>query len=241
MPHLMNLSVLRRFSQIDNIENHTFFPQPLTADSTVIDLGANLGRFSRAIAARFGLRCYGVEANPNLFAQLKSYAHDRLQFFSFAINGQDAPITLNLSSDITSSSVASAVVPDANGQVTVPGKTLSTFLAEQGLGTIDLMKVDIEGAEVALFGSMSDEMLRNVKQITIEFHDEHGFITHEQFCQLRDRLLSVGFHGIQFSPNNTNWLFFRPEIAGPVRRAYVKYIVRNIRGVMRRLGFRYDD
>ncbi|CAN5659674.1 hypothetical protein BH09PLA1_BH09PLA1_22650 [soil metagenome] len=236
----MSHRLLQRFSKIDNIENHTFFPQSLSTDSVVIDLGANLGRFSTAIARRYGLRCFGVEPNPALFEQLRPHNTDRLQFFHFAINGSDGPIVLNVSGEITTSSVITAKVPDAKGQVEVPGKMLGTFLREQGISGVDVLKVDIEGAEVGMFDSLSDESLRKIRQITIEFHDHHGFITREQMQAIRRRLRDLGFHGIKFSPNNTNWLFFQPEVAGPLRRFYVKYIVRNIRGPMRRLGFRYD-
>jgi len=91
-----------------------------------------------------------------------------------------------------------------------------------------------------MFRSTPDELLRNIGQITIEFHDHHRFMSVADFEEIRDRLFSVGFGGIKFSPNNTNWLFFRSEMSGPLRTAYVRHLVRNARGVFRRLGFRND-
>lgn len=232
--------LLRRISSIDNIENHTFLPYPLTPDSVVVDLGANLGHFSTKIVSRYGLRCVGVEANPTLYQNLRATHDPRLTFLNFAVGGEDAPVTFHVSGDITASSVVDFGVPDAQGTVTVPGRTLATLLRDAGLDQVDLMKVDIEGAEVAMFAAAPDDLLRRIRQITIEFHDQHGSMTHDQFRQIRDRLLGLGFRGIKFSPNNTNWLFFRSDLAGPLRTAYVRYAVRNLRGVLRRLGFRND-
>jgi hypothetical protein len=57
------------------------------------------------------------------------------------------------------------------GTVTVPGVTLATLVDRLGLARIDLMKVDIEGAEIALFDAAPDDLLRSIAQITVEFHD----------------------------------------------------------------------
>jgi FkbM family methyltransferase len=237
-------ALLRAISTIDNIETHTFFPDRLGPASVVVDLGANCGRFSRKIAQRYGLRAFGVEANPALYANLQAMEADspggRVRFFNFAISNQDAPVCLHVSGEIETSSIASSAVPDARGQTTVPGKTLATFLREIDVSRVDLLKVDIEGAEVGMFRTTSDELLRNIGQITIEFHDHHRFMSVRDFEEIRDRLFSAGFRGIKFSPNNTNWLFFRNEVAGPARTVYVRHVVRNVRGVLRRLGLRND-
>jgi FkbM family methyltransferase len=238
-------SLLRTVSTIDNIETHTFFPDRLGPDSVVLDLGANCGRFSQKIARRYELRTFGVEANPALYENLKRIEADpasvgRVRFFNFAIAGTDAPVRLHVSGEIETSSIASSAVPDAQGEAVIPGKTLATFMREINVTRVDLLKVDIEGAEVAMFRSTPDDLLRNIGQITIEFHDHHGFMSVADFEEIRDRLFSVGFGGIKFSPNNTNWLFFRSEMSGPVRTAYVRHLVRNARGVFRRLGFRND-
>src|SRR5205823_3461478 len=123
--------------------------------------------------------------------------------------------------------------------VVIPGRTLASLLSECSVEHVDLLKVDIEGAEVPLFAATPDELLKRIRQITIEFHDDAGVITREESEQIRQRLRNLGFSGIKFAPNNSNWLFFRPELAGPVTRTYVRYFVRNIRGACRRMGLRW--
>ncbi|PSB43645.1 hypothetical protein C7B67_23565 [filamentous cyanobacterium Phorm 6] len=58
-----------------------------------------------------------------------------------------------------------------HGEISVDGITLETFLNHQKIELVDLLKIDIEGAEEAVFNSTTDATLCNVKQITIEFHD----------------------------------------------------------------------
>jgi FkbM family methyltransferase len=224
---------------VDSIENHTFFPHALRAGDVVIDLGANRGEFSRGIVARYGVRCFGVEPNPNLFGKL--VGDEKTRFVQFAVTPVDGPVTLHLSEDVTSSSVVREDVPLKQGDVQVSGKTLATFLKDQEIGgDVSLIKVDIEGAEVGMFGSMSDDLVRRFAQFTIEFHDDHRLMTTEQFEQIRDRLFGLGFNGIRFASNNTNWLFFQPKkvSVGPLRTLYVRHVIRNLRGALRKMGYR---
>jgi hypothetical protein len=62
------------------------------------------------------------------------------------------------------------------------------------------LKVDIEGAEAALFNSTSDATLCNVKQITIEFHDSvPGSISTEEVNKIVNRFKRLGFVCLPFS------------------------------------------
>ncbi|WP_242725383.1 FkbM family methyltransferase [Microcoleus vaginatus] len=61
----------------------------------------------------------------------------------------------------------SASVYGLQGEISVDGITLETFLNNQRIELVDLLKIDIEGAEEAVFNSTSDATLCNVKQITI--------------------------------------------------------------------------
>jgi len=232
--------ILQFITRASSLENHSFIASSLGANSVVIDLGANTGFFTREISKRLGVRSYGIEANPNLCEKLKS--DDRTTFHNVAICDHDGPIQLNLSNDHTSSSVVSNAVPDARGTVTVQGVTLAGFMKAQGISKVDLLKVDIEGAEVPLFKSLDDVTLKTIPQISIEFHDDHGFITPAEGQSIRDRLVQLGFWGIKFASNNTNWLFYQPGVlgVGKIEHLYMANVVRNVRGGLRRFGIRPD-
>src|SRR5437016_3700720 len=84
-------------------ERHTFDAQDLSLQSVVLDLGANVGGFSRSILDEFGCRCYAVEANPRLCAQIK--AHPKLSLFNLAIAANSGTLPFHLSENPEASSL----------------------------------------------------------------------------------------------------------------------------------------
>lgn len=76
-----------------------------------------------------------------------------------------------------------------NGGEKIEVTTISTILRENEIETIDLLKVDVEGAEKEIFEDTKiDEWLKKVKVIAIEIHDEFD-------CRLsiESKLVSSGF------------------------------------------------
>lgn len=72
----------------------------------------------------------------------------------------------------------------------VVAKTLPTILAEQGIDSIDYLKIDCEGAEYDIFEGISDELFKKVKKIALEYHElQPG----QKVSKLVDRLKKVGF------------------------------------------------
>lgn len=58
------------------------------------------------------------------------------------------------------------------GKVTVPAITLEKFITDQGIQfPIDILKIDIEGAEVDAINTLPSSILQRIKQIPVEFHD----------------------------------------------------------------------
>jgi FkbM family methyltransferase len=66
--------------------------------------------------------------------------------------------------------------------------TLADALPCEEYGTIDVLKIDVEGMEHAVVNGMTDELLSRVRQIIIEVHDVENRIE-----EIRDRLVSAGF------------------------------------------------
>lgn len=72
--------------------------------------------------------------------------------------------------------------------VTVEGYTLNRVLNERNLNEVDLLKVDIEGAEYPLFKETPESVMRRFKRIGLEYH-ANGAIK-----ELFDRVESAGSH-----------------------------------------------
>ncbi len=216
------------------LRGHTFMPAPLGPASTVVDLGANVGDFSTLIRRSYGCRVIAVEANPQLVERVR--AIEGVEALHAAVTDRSGEIELMLSDNPE----ASTVLPGGQGmqlngsRVRVPTCTLEEVLAKHAVEHVDLLKVDIEGAEVPVLLSTPEALLRRIDQITMEFHDFCGLVTPEQLAAVVERLESLGFDGLRFGSDNMNWLFVRrrAEGIGSLRRLYVKHVVRNARSMM---------
>lgn len=117
------------------------------------------------------------------------------------------------------------------------GVTLGTLMARAGIETIDLLKIDIEDAEVGLFEAASDGLLSNITKITVEFRDfVPGVISTHQVEEIKERLQGFGFYAIKFSRSlNTDVLFINRRRSRMSRAEYwyTKYIVKYSRGIYR--------
>ena len=58
------------------------------------------------------------------------------------------------------------------GEIIVAGKTLQDFLRENKISLpVDILKIDIEGAEIETLSNLPDHILDGFGQMAIEFHD----------------------------------------------------------------------
>jgi FkbM family methyltransferase len=229
-------------SLIVTISGHTFLPRSIRKDGTVVDLGANRGYFARQIISRYGaIRYFAVEANPYLAASLAQEV-PAIRVRHAAVTDQNTMITLNLSRNCEQSSIVESVAGEGASQVSVPGRTLDAILRENEIDEIDLLKVDIEGAEVGVFSAVSDDTLAKISQITIEFHDFLGAYSPEAVLLMVERFRQCGFCGVRFSRSNMNWLFFNPGRCGvgTLAMLYIKHVLPYVRWFRLAIGLDRD-
>ena len=137
----------------------------------VIDGGANVGGFSRGMVDRFGCLCYAVEPVPELFARIPE--DPRVRRFPLALGGGDGEVVLHLSGNPEANSADPAIAAGfgSRGTLVASLASLESFLTRAGLDGADLLKLDIEGSEIALLENAGEATLRRIGQITVEFHD----------------------------------------------------------------------
>lgn len=177
---------------------HHFIGSWLAPDAVVIDLGANRGYFAQEVNAAYGCTCYALEAMPDLYAAIPKT--EKIHPFHYAIAPTNAPITFNVSDQEESGSLHALPTAMITETITVPGITLEKFMADQGIEQVDLLKVDIEGAEIELFQTLSDETLGKIKQIAVEFHDFLDYFEdHAAIATIKTRLEALGFACIVYS------------------------------------------
>jgi len=215
------------------VENHTFLPGYFRERPVVLDFGLNQGNFAMTVISRYGARVLGAEPSSELFAALPR--NPMLSAQNVAIGGSDGPALLGLYRERCASLCAGA--NDAsNGAETVMVWSLRTFLERTGVETVDLLKVDIEGAECDLLESaLSDDLLR-CGQITVEFHDFMIAALGPRVEAAKLRVASAGFHRINFSLNNGDVLFVRRDLMPAAGALFLKGPVKYAMGAARRTG-----
>ena len=140
---------------------------PETERTTVVDAGAHVGTFA-AMAAGHARRVIGVEPNPAnielLTENLARNGIDNVEVLEAAIWPEPGEISLAVDGPTSSSSI----VVGGGTTVTVPTISLSDLIDR--VGAVDLLKMDIEGAEFEVLCRTPPETLRQIDVIVGELH-----------------------------------------------------------------------
>lgn len=198
--------------KIENIAGHSFVGDWLPANPIVVDLGANTGRFSLHLIGRFNAKVYAAEAEPVLYQSLVDLGNPALQIKHAAITDRNGELVLNVYEGRCASAYRPLSAVESLEAKVVPAKSLESFLNEYGLDYLDLLKVDIEGAELDVMTEASDSTLLRARQITVEFHE---FLYPEMRLSIetiKQRLSRLGFYVIDFSLMNGDVLFIHPAM-----------------------------
>lgn len=147
---------------------HTFLVNLIKASGVVLDFGVNNGWFSQWIAQHTQARIYGYEADPRLFIRLP--AVDNATFLNVAVAADDGTLPFFLGDSMCSSCVY-AQVAGKDGQISIPANCIETIMRRHGIQDIDLIKMDIEGAELPILKKLPAEIASHIKQVTVEFHE----------------------------------------------------------------------
>lgn len=178
---------------------------------TFVDLGANIGSFSLTVTKRFpDARGIAVEASPDTFAWLRKNLSGNVcardvKPLNAAVVGASAGATVNLAFN-PSASWLSMVGASANPTVVVQTITVDDVLSMVP-GTIDLLKIDIEGSEHGVFRTARPETLGRVTSLVLEYHKTEDAMTLEDIVQ---RLADSGLreYGRQVQDNECTLLWF---------------------------------
>ena len=214
------------------VRGHTFYSKRLNRTSTVVDLGANQGAFSNYVASKYQCAAFAVEASPALFARIESTA--LVHKYNYAVASHDGAVAFYESSSIEAGNIIGPKSNSTGNRIEVPARSFRSLILELGLQEIDLLKIDIEGAEIQMFDTLQDQDLLAVKQLTVEFHDAVRIpnVSTREVKRTRDRIVALGFEGVAMGRNNCDWLFYNDKklCLPPSAKRYLgfrKQLVRN--------------
>lgn len=184
VPALLSLrevgSDIMTFTEVIREQVYRSILEKLARVETVIDLGANIGLASLYFAGHYPrARVLAVEPNPPTYAilaaNLKSLVEaGRARTLRAAVWGSEKRLVAAdraKADEAHYSAFATSEADEAHDGETMQGFPITRIIADSGFERVDLLKVDIEGAEVELFkGDLG--WLKQVGALAIEFHDD---------------------------------------------------------------------
>ena len=173
-------------AMVDEIFDRQMYLFPAGPAPVIIDAGANIGVSVLFFRGRYpGAKISAYEADPRLFAYLASNVDgtDVRSAGTDLVNKAvwDSETTLTFVSEGANAGRVDGIGADAVGhRIAVPTVRLRDLLATP----VDLLKIDVEGAEVTILADCADR-LSNVAYLFVE---HHSFADKPQDL---DRLLSI--------------------------------------------------
>ncbi len=139
----------------------------------IVDLGGNIGLASTWLLNTFPrAKIVSIEANrdnyPSLEANLAPYG-DRATIVKGGVWWRKTPLALVRRDSDADAQVREAQAGDNPADI-LDGWDVPALMERGGFSQIDLLKIDIEGAEVDLFLKGADRWLPQVRNLSIELH-----------------------------------------------------------------------
>jgi FkbM family methyltransferase len=219
-----------------------FLSRYIPAEAVVFDVGGNLGRFSRSLALRQEGRgmiyCFEPLPYNHSLARKALRRFKNVKVFSTALSAESGTTSFFVPVKKTSKRIGIAyghmghlncekyfaAADDRDVyQVNVPTETLDRVMAQERLGRLDFLKVDVEGAEGLVFRGGLDSIARFKPAIYCEiapgFPERVGLTAPTTIAPL----LGLGYHMFIITagdklercheclPGLENYLFLHPE------------------------------
>lgn len=146
------------------------YDYPLTASSTVLDVGAYVGAFSEGIHEKYKCKVVAFEPVKRYFevARLKSVGRPGTAVYNMGVGPADAQLEMAVAGDWSSLHL----LDKTNEHEVVEIRDVSRVFYELlGGAHVGLMKINIEGAEYALLEAMLERgLLEHVDYLQVQFH-----------------------------------------------------------------------
>jgi FkbM family methyltransferase len=187
----------------------------LNQDSVVYSFGVgDDASFDIALVDRFGLTVHAFDPTPRVVSWVQAQRFPpQFKFQAFGIASQDGNISFfppRNPSHISHSVLAEA--GSSGPAITVPVKRLGTIMKELGHSRIDVLKMDIEGAEYPVLADIEQSGIRP-RQILVEFHHRLPGVGATKTKEAIAALRRIGYALFWVSPSGEEFGFIRGERA----------------------------
>jgi len=141
----------------------------LTEKSVVMDLGGYEGQWASDIFSKYGCTIYVFEPCARFYNEIadRFVNNNKIEAFNFGLGVIKEQVQLAVQDD-----GSSVYRNDSNETESVQIIPFESFLDQYNIDEIDLLKINIEGAEYGLMEHLLDLNLAGIiKNVQIQFHD----------------------------------------------------------------------
>ncbi len=171
----------------DQIADNWLYQYRPASGDVVFDIGAGIGE-EAVVLGHMGCRVVSIEAHPRTFRCLAktvaASAMGNVRPLQCAIMDRDGEITIGDTDDHLANGIG------ASDGVRVPARSVASLCAELGIGTIDFLKMNIEGAEREAVHGFGDVAIRHM---VISCHDFLGVDALRTMAPVRAALEAQGY------------------------------------------------
>jgi FkbM family methyltransferase len=141
----------------------------LDANSTVFDLGGYEGQWTSNIFSKYGCNVFVFEPIVEYAQQIqvRFRQNAKIQVFPFGLGPSDCQLPISKKLD-----QSSVVLQDGEIVMASFREATQFITGDLGLSHVDLMKINIEGAEYDLLQHLiAQQWITNISNLQIQFHD----------------------------------------------------------------------
>lgn len=141
----------------------------LDENSIVFDLGGYIGEYAEKIYSRYNSHIYIFEPYPSFFEVIENKFRYNKKILPFNFGLSNDNFVTNVKNEGTGTSIKNSI---SNIGKKVQVRNISEFIAENNVGHIDLMKINVEGSEYEILPELiKSDIILKVKNLLIQFHE----------------------------------------------------------------------
>jgi FkbM family methyltransferase len=199
----------------------TFFKKSIRSTDVCFDIGGNIGYFSMLMSKLanngkvhvfepipLNASLIAVNANLNNF--------DNIIINNVAVGSESGECQFSVSMDSAYSSMKATGRIAEEKSITVPMITINDYLQANHVTKVDILKVDVEGAEGAIIDAASS-LLRNTatrpRIVLLELFDENLKPFGTTALTIVNQMIDYGYKAFVLSKNNGDLIEFKSDMA----------------------------
>jgi FkbM family methyltransferase len=174
----------------------------------VFDIGANVGLWTKYILSRNAKKVYCFEPNKKALNHLKNTLNNNqnVTIIDKAIYQENTSLKFYVNEE---NSLISSLIAESGHSPSydVTAITLEEAIKDSNEEKIDLIKIDVEGAEFGIIDTLSKEIAEKIDSFLIEYHDMYFDNGMDKVETMNKRLKQLGFFVEQSTIKNTKFIY----------------------------------